>query len=188
MGNEGKDTYEFYLTDVDFGDGFFQLTGGSKIKFEANPNAPKDIEGNYTLTVNGRTTTLSDGKDKVSVTCYVDDNFDIGEGVRQCFEKLKKTREEIKVGNMVEVVNSGASYSQYVKYFNNEGMSEYAPYFRYGVVPMEGTKGQVLYIDDGGRVLIKVGGDTKYGDTRYGGECYGGVYIIDLDGLRKVVD
>lgn len=189
MGNEGKDTYEFYLTDVDFGDGFFKLTGGSKIKFEANPDAPKDIEGSYTLTVNGRTTTLSDGKDTVSVTCHVDDNFDIGEGVRQCFEKLKEEREKkIRVGDKVEVINSGHSLSQYVRYFNNEELTEYAPYFRYGVVPMKGMKGQALYIDGGGRVLIKVEDDTKYGDTRYGGECYGGVYIIGLDGLRKVVD
>lgn len=188
MGNEGKDTYKFYLTDVDFGDGFFKLTGGSKIKFEANPDAPKDIEGSYTLTVNGRTTTLSDGKDKVSVTYYVDDNFDIGKGVRQCFEKLKKTREEIKVGDMVEVVDPGASCSQYVKYFNDEGMSEYAPYFRYGVVPKKGTKGQVLHIDKYNRALIQVEKDEKYGDLRYGGDCFGGVYIIGLDGLRKVVD
>ena len=189
MGNEGKDTYKFYLTDVNFGDGFFKLTGGSKIKFEANPDAPKDIEGSYTLTVNGRTTTLSDGKDKVSVTCHVDDNFDIGEGVRQCFEKLKEEREKkIRVGDKVEIINSGSSYSQLVKYFNNEEMFEYAPYFRYGVVPMEGTKGQVLHIDKYDHALIQVEADKKYGDSRYGGDCFGGVYIMGLYGLRKVVD
>lgn len=189
MHNEGKDTYKFYLTDVNFGDGFFKLIGGCETKFEANPDAPKDIEGSYTLTVNGRTVTLSDGKDKVEATCYYEDNFNIGEGVRQCFEKLKEEREKkIRVGDKVEVINSGCSFSQFVKYFNNDEVTEYAPYFRYGVVPMEGMKGQVLYIDGGGRVLIKVEDDTKYGDTRYAGGCYGGVYIIDLDGLRKVVD
>lgn len=187
MDNEGKDIYTFYLTDVNFGDDFFKLTRG--FKFEANPNAPKDIEGGYTLTVNGRTVSLSDGKDKVEVTCYYEDNFDIGEGVRQCFEKLKEEREKkIRVGDKVEVINSGSSCSQYVKYFKNEEMFEYAPYFRYGVVPMEGTKGQVLHIDKCDCALIRVEEDKKYGDFRYGGDCFGGLYIMELDGLRKVVD
>ena len=188
MDNDKLKGWTLCCNGVNFGEDFFKMTGVLKDFSKPNPNAPKDVEGSYTLTVDGHTTTLSDGNDTVSVTCHVDDSFDIGEGVRQCFERLKEARKEIKAGDMVEVVNSGAAYSQYVKYFNNEGMSEYAPYFRYGVVPIEGTKGQVLYIDDRGRVLIKVEDDTKYGDTRYGGECYGGVYIIELDGLRKVVD
>lgn len=170
----------------------FRFYGSGEVTFHEHkpiPDAPKNVEGYYTLTVNGRTTTLSDGKDKVSVTCHVDDNFDVGEGVRQCFEKLKEEREKkIQIGDMVEIIFSGSSYSQHVKYFNNEEMFEYAPYFRYGVVPMEGTKGKVLHIDKYDRALIQVKTDKKYGDSRYGGDCFGGLYIMGLDGLRKVVD
>lgn len=189
MDNDKLKGWTLYCNGVNFGEDFFKMAGVLEDFSKPNPDAPKDIEGSYTLTVNGRTTTLSDDKNTVSVTCHVDDNFDVGEGVRQCFEKLKEEREKkIRVGDKVEVINSGCSFSQFVKYFNNDELAEYAPYFRYGVVPMEGMKGQVLYIDGGGRVLIKVGDDTKYGDTRYAGECYGGVYIVKLDGLRKVVD
>ena len=189
MDNDKLKGRTLYCNGVNFGEDFFKMTGVLEDFSKPNPDAPKDVEGSYALTVNGRTTTLSDGKDKVSVTCHVDDNFDVGEGVRQCFEKMKKEREKkIQIGDMVEIINSGDSYSQYAKYFNNEGMSEYAPYFRYGVVPKEGVKGKVLHIDKYDHALIQTEADEKYGDSRYGGDCFGGLYIIGLDGLRKVVD
>lgn len=178
MGNEGKDTYKFYLTDVNFGDGFFKLTGGCGIKFEANPNAPKDTEGVYTLTVNGRTVTLSDGKDKVEATCYYEDNFDIGEGVRQCFEKLKEARKKIKVGDMVEVVDNIAACVAYTNFFEQHDLMYYAPFYRYRNRPSNGTKGRVSYINENGFALIKV---ESHGE-------YQGVYIVQVAGLRKVVD
>ena len=178
MGNEGKDTYKFYLTDVNFGDGFFKLTGGSKIKFEANPDAPKDIEGSYTLTVNGRTTTLSDGKDKVSVTCHVDDNFDIGEGVRQCFEKLKKAREEIKVGDMVEVVDR-EGYNSYVDWLQKNLSFNDAVRYDYGVYPSIGMTGWVICIAP----------HLEFPSTLVAFQnSEGKVYLIKDKGLRKVVD
>lgn len=178
MGNEGKDTYKFYLTDVNFGDGFFKLTGGCGIKFEANPNAPKDIEGGYTLTVNGRTVTLSDGKDKVEATCYYEDNFDIGEGVRQYFEKLKEARKEIKVGDMVEVVDNIAACVAYTNFFEQHDLMYYAPFYRYRNRPSNGTKGRVFYINENGFALIEV---KSHGE-------YQGMYIVKVVGLRKVVD
>lgn len=188
MDNDKLKGWTLYCNGVNFGEDFFKMTGVLEDFSKPNPDAPKDIKGSYTLTVNGRTVTLSDGKNKVEATCYYEDNFDIGEGVRQCFEMLKEARKEIKAGDMVEVVNSYFSCSEYVQYFNNEGMSEYAPYFRYGVVPKKGMKGQVLHIDKYNRALIQVEKDKKYGDLRYGGDCFGGLYIVALSGLRKVVD
>lgn len=178
MSNEGKDTYTFYLTNVKFNDDFFKTSGTCKIKLEGNTNVPKDIEGSYTLTVNGRTVSLSDGKDKVSVTCHVDDNFDIGEGVRQCFEKLKKTREEIKVGNMVEVVNNIAACVAYTNFFEQHDLMYCAPFYRYRDRPSNGTKGRVFYINENGFALIEV---KSHGE-------YQGMYIVKVAGLRKVVD
>lgn len=190
MGNDKLKGWTLYCNGVNLKDDFLKMAGVLENFSKPNPDAPKDIEGSYTLTVNGRTTTLSNGKDKVEATCYYEDNFDIGEGVRQCFEKLKEEREKkIGVGDKVIVVDSGGSYSQYVKYFsNNNEVSEYAPYFRYGVVPKKGTKGTVRYIDKCDRALIVVELDDKYGDSEYGGDCFGGAYIVDISGLRKVVD
>lgn len=183
MGNEDKGNYKFYLTDVNFGDGFFKLTGGYEIKFEANPNAPKDIEGGYTLTVNGRTVTLSDGKDKVSVTCHVDDNFDVGEGVRQCFEKLKKAREEIKVGDMVEVVDNLESYTTNTAFFiNNNVPIKYCVNYRYGVCAENSARGKVVFIK-GKMVVI----EASFNDTD-GFPTSDAIYLIHLNGLRKVVN
>lgn len=178
MGNDKLKGWTLYCNGVNFKDDFFKMTGVLEDFSKPNPDAPKDIEGSYTLTVNGRTTTLSNGKDKVSVTCHVDDNFDIGKGVRQCFEKLKKTREEIKVGDMVEVVNNIAACVAYTNFFEQHDLMYYAPFYRYRDRPSNGTKGRVFYINENGFALIEV---KSHGE-------YQGMYIVKVVGLRKVVD
>lgn len=178
MGNDKDNTYTFYTTNVDFGEGIFKLTVLFENDCKPNPNAPKDIEGGYTLTINGRTATLSDGKDKVEATCDYEDNFDIGEGVRQCFEKLKKAREEIKVGDMVEVVDNIAACVAYTNFFEQHDLMYYAPFYRYRNRPSNGTKGRVFYINENGFALIEV---KSHGE-------YQGMYIVKVVGLRKAVD
>lgn len=177
MGNNNENRWTLYVGEPNFGEEFFKLVGFLDDKFKGNPNAPKDIEGNYTLTVSGRTVTLSDGKDKVEATCYYKDNFDIGEGVRQCLEKLKKERGRIKIGNMVEVVNNTYAHVAYTNFFGQNDCMYYAPFYRYRDRPKNGTKGLVSCIDENGFVLIRA---ITHGEFQ-------GFYIVKEDGLRKVV-
>lgn len=176
MEYDNKKIYAYATWDK-LGDDLLKVDISCEIKSEGNPNAPKDIEGNYTLTVSGRTVTLSDGKDKVEATCYYKDNFDIGEGVRQCLEKLKKERGRIKIGNMVEVVNNTYAHVAYTNFFEQNDCMHYAPFYRYRDRPKNGTKGLVGRIDENGFVLIRA---ITHGEFQ-------GFYIVKEDGLRKVV-
>lgn len=178
MGNNNGNSWTVYVDEPDFGEEIFKLVGLFDDKFKGSPDAPKDMEGSYTLTVNGRTTTLSDGKNMVSATCHVDDNFDIGEGVRECFKKLKEARKEIKVGDIVEVVDNIAACVAYTNFFEQHDLMYYAPFYRYRDRPSNGTKGRVFYINENGFALIEV---KSHGE-------YQGMYIVKVAGLRKVVD
>lgn len=177
MGNNNENSWTLYVNESNFGEEFFKLVGLLDDKFKGSPNAPKDIEGSYTLTVNGRTVTLSDGKDKVEASCYYEDNFDIGEGVRQCFEKLKKARKEIKVGDMVEVVNPGDGFRRWYSWLPEERF-DLIKNFAYDVPQTKGTKGKVMFIKEveQGFTLVYYQDETGYCHT------------IDRRGLRKVVD
>lgn len=73
-----------------------------------NNKAPKDVCGNYELTINGNAILLVDNKDGLTAEskCHPEDNFDIGEGVRQAFNNLmekrkQSTKVEIKVEDFV---------------------------------------------------------------------------------------
>lgn len=177
MDNDKLKGWTLYCNGVNFGEDFFKMAGVLEDFPKPNPDAPKDIEGSYTLTVNGRTTTLSDDKDTVSVTCHADDNFDVGEGVRQCFEKLKKTREEIKVGDMVEVVNPDDGFCRWYNWLPEERF-DLIKNFAYNVFQAKGTKGKVMFIKEvkEGLTLVYYQDETGYCHT------------IDRSGLRKVVD
>lgn len=93
-------------------------------------NAPKAIEGQYNLTINGNSIVLSDKSNgiEVIVKCHPDDIFDIGEGMKVAFDKYKeqianakskkaKVRRKLYVGNLVMIKKNTWVFDedQYVK-------------------------------------------------------------------------
>lgn len=85
-----------------------------------NNNAPKNIKGDYDLSIHGNKIVLVDNVDGTTVEskCHPDDDFDIGIGIKEVFKKLNEKREEIrkqkedeekkiKVGDWVKVVDNG---------------------------------------------------------------------------------
>lgn len=99
-------------------------------------NAPKSIKGDYNLSIHGNKIVLVDNADGTTVEakCHPDDNFDIGEGIKEAFKKLNEKREEIrkqkeaekkkiKVGDWVEVVDIGFNYPYYWEWMPNDKFS-----------------------------------------------------------------
>lgn len=164
-----------------------------------NHNASKSIKGDYDLSIRGNKIVLVDNVDGTTVEakCHPEDDFDIGDGIKEAFKKLNERREElrkqkeeeekkIKVGDWVEVVNPGKSYTTLSDYFSYNGIIPYAPYYRYGVVPCIGTKGKVVFVDDS-HVVFKIKKDKAYGAPFYAeDELYSGIYIVGQEGLKKV--
>ena len=172
-----------------------------------NNNAPKNIKGDYDLSIHGNKIVLVDNVDGTTVEakCSPQDNFDIGEGIKEAFKKLNEERErikklneererikkekenEIKVGDWVEVVNGWEGYSTFTNFFEDYDIISYGLKFRYGVIAKNGLVGQVKFIADG-KYVIEVKKDSKIssGKQYSNATCNNSVYLIGKDGIKKV--
>lgn len=155
-----------------------------------NNNAPKSIKGDYDLSIHGNKIVLVDNKDGTTVEtrCHPDDEFDIGVGINEAFKKLNQKREEekkcnkeenekIKVGDWVEVVNSGRGYSLWYDWlpYNKFNLIKK---FGYGRILTEGMKGQVKFMNG---TKDNLGKEIVYFE-----DCMGLCHTIGIDGLKKV--
>ena len=182
----------------------FDLDGNilSEVIFSEKPdnNVPKSIKGDYDLSIHGNKIVLVDNVDGTTVEakCHPDDNFDIGIGIKEAFKKLNERREElrkqkeeeekkIKVGDWIEVVNNGWSYPTSAYVFEENDILHYAARFRYGVTPLNGMKGRVMFITDNNIAVVEEQMGSYYGDSKFSSlKCYNAIYLINLQGLRKV--
>ena len=163
-------------------------------KQEENYEAPKWMEGVYTLKVHGRKITIErlshddDVPAKSHATCHKDDQFDIGEGAKVALDRLKEKKEKadasIKIGDTVKIVDAGRTYSTF-KDFNDIST---AARYRYGVVPLNYMTCKVVgwYDDEKTMAIIEEDVGKKLGNPTYDMECYNGIYVIGVDGLKKV--
>lgn len=158
-------------------------------KQEANYKAPKWMEGVYTLKVYGRKITIErlnhddDVPTKSHATCHKDDQFDIGEGVKVALDRLKEKKEEkLKVGDKVEIIDSGISYST----LDNVD-TKFAIRYRYGCVPLNGTKGKIVGQYDDNIVYVEVRTEKYLGDPDYTDlYCSNSIYAMGITALKKV--
>lgn len=163
-------------------------------KIDVN-KAPEDIVGDYSLSIKDNRITLRD-KDGVEVfaRCHPEDVFDVGEGVREAFDKLKEKREDkIKVGDTVEVLDKGESYTILGDFFAKNDLMKYAAHYRYGVAPDNGVVGKVVFIvqdssDGVERIGVEVESDSFYGKINCSMICNDAIYVVGAIGLRKVSD
>ena len=174
-------------------------------KPKANNNAPKSIKGDYELYIHGNKIELFNQKDgmMVETKCHPDDNFDIGEGIKEAFKKMNEEREKvrkaeeeeekkIRVGDWVEVVNPENSYPGNVEFFKRNHIENYGLHYRFAVVPEKGIVGKVIYMekDSNFNKTLYVIQETKsncYGEKDFNHLTYNnGVYLISDKGLRKV--
>lgn len=155
-----------------------------------NNNAPKNIKGDYDVSIHGNKIVLVDKKDGTTIEakCHPDDNFDIGEGIKQAFKKMNEKREEIqkakeeekkiKVGDWVEVLWDDIFIPYEEKFFEENHLMLYAPRYCYGYIPEQMVTGKVLFMN---KYKILIEGFDEYGNNP--------IYLIDNDcsKLKKVV-
>lgn len=159
-------------------------------KPKANNSAPKSIKGDYDLSIHGNKIVLVDNIEGTSVEakCSPEDNFDIGEGIKEAFKKLNAKREEIrkeeeeekkriKVGDWVQVIDNGRSYTTYPQWLYDKVGFHHVKKYVYGDVPPNGLIGRVIVI--GNHELDK----SKKIIGLEAGDC---VYIINIKGVKKV--
>lgn len=162
----------------------------SNVSPKPNNNAPKTIKGDYDLSIHGNKIVLVDNRDGTTVEakCHPDDNFDIGNGIKEAFKKMNEKREEIKkakeeedkkikVGDWVEVTNWMKGYSTYGSWLYNKVEFCYVRMFDYKNPGCNGLKGQVIAVGKHGE-----------NDRNLVGFCTtdNKVYIVEDIGLKKV--
>lgn len=155
-----------------------------------NNKAPKNIKGDYDLSIHGNKIVLVDNADGITVEakCSPEDSFDIGEGIKEAFKKLNEKREEprkqkeedkrIKVGDWVEVINSGYGYSiwyDWIPYYKFDLIKNFA----YGKLQNKGDSGKVMYIAETTSASMPI-------TLVYYQDADGLCHTIDIRGLRKV--
>lgn len=159
-------------------------------KQETNYEAPKWMEGEYTLKVHGRKITIErlnsadDGvPTKSHATCHKDDQFDIGEGAKVALDRLKEKKEEkLKVGDKVEIIHNGISYSTL-----DDVDTKFAIRYRYGCVPINGTRGKIVGQYNDNIVYVEVRTEKYLGDPGYTDlYCSNSIYAMGIAALKKV--
>ena len=113
--------------------------------------APKNIEGNYTLTIEGKTITITDSSGHTkTANCAPDDTFNLGEGVNLAMNRLHD--KTIRVGDIVTVTRPGLCYTTYVEWIerNVKSIREAALYKYHESIEI-GGRYRVLYVAEHGR-------------------------------------
>ena len=151
--------------------------------------APKNIEGTYTLTIEGKTISITDSSGRTkTANCAPDDTFNLGEGVNLAMNRLHD--KTIRVGDIVKVICPGQCYKTYVDWIEHNVKSiRETVLYRYNESIEAGGKYRVLYMAEHGRysddgVLCYVQKYVVYsgGEIDDRAPCY----LINIKGVEKI--
>ncbi len=151
--------------------------------------APKNIEGTYTLTIEGKTVTIVDANGRTkTANCAPGDIFNLGEGVNLAMSRLHD--KTIRVGDIVKVTRPGQYYTTYVGWIERNVKSiREAALYRYNESIEAGGKYKVLYMAEHGRssadgVLCYIQEYNVYPSGKV--EDYMPCYLINIKGVEKI--
>ena len=151
--------------------------------------APKNIEGTYTLTIEGKTVSITDSSGRTkTANCAPDDTFNLGEGVNLAMSRLHD--KAIRVGDIVKVVHPGQCYTTYISWLEHNVKSiREAVLYRYGESIEAGGEYRVLYVADHGRncsdgVLCYIQEYNVYPSGEI--DEYAPCYLINIKGVEKI--
>ena len=151
--------------------------------------APKNIEGTYTLTIEGKTVSITDSSGHIkTANCAPDDTFNLGEGVNLAMNRLHD--KTIRVGDIVKVTRPGKCYSTYIGWIERNVKSiREAALYKYNESVEAGGKYRVLYMADHGRsrvdsVLCYIQEYNVYPNGKI--EDYMPCYLINIKGDEKI--
>ena len=150
--------------------------------------APKNIEGTYTLTIEGKTITITDSSGHTkTANCAPDDTFNLGEGVNLAMNRLHD--KTIRVGDIVKVTRPGQCYTTYVSWIERNVKSiREAALYRYNESIEAGGKYRVLYMAEHERnpdgVLCYIQEYNVYPNGKI--DDYMPCYLINIKGVEKI--
>ena len=156
---------------------------------KATPYAPKELNGEYRLGINGRKMRVEklDDREKARATCHKLDNWNMVDGINLCLDRIANKKRENKkpicVGDRVKVANPEKAYVNCIDWVgrNCNSVKDAAAY-RKGNKPAENMIGEVLHIapysgnSDHMLAYIRVGAPFDIYDC----------YLIAVDGLERV--
>lgn len=151
----GDDLMEIYVTkwikkDADFPDSFmvkeecFDLVGGASEKRSVHitwDGESKTVRAVYKVG--------NEVVDRREANCHPDDNFDFFTGAKLALDRIEVNSDieehtkidEIKIGDIVTVVDDGEGYSTYTNWFVENWYEEFLPRYAYGVRHFKTTLG-----------------------------------------------
>ena len=151
---------------------------------ENQNKAPKILEGGYYLTIHDNEITLYSDRDGMATIakCHPDDKFNLKCGLDvvfgQMIAKKQEKDKEIKVGDEVEIVDTGKMYTTYPEWLCKNCsfgfVKSYA--YAYGDSGYKGLRGKV----------VAIAPHEYLNATLAAIYSHGGTYLIDIKGLRKV--
>ena len=150
--------------------------------------APKNIEGTYTLTIEGKTVSITDSSGRTkTANCAPDDTFNLGEGVNLAMNRLHD--KTIRVGDIVKVTRPGQCYTTYVSWIERNVKSiREAALYRYNESIEAGGEYRVLYVAEHGRssdgILCYIQKYVVYPSGNV--EDYTPCYLINVKGVEKI--
>lgn len=148
--------------------------------------APKNIEGTYTLTIEGRTISITDSSGRTkTANCAPDDTFNLGEGVNLAMNRLHD--KTIRVGDIVKVVHPGQCYTTYVGWIERNVKSiREAALYRYDESVSAGGKYRVLYMGEHGvdGILCYIQEYNVYSSGKIDDRAP--CYLINIKGVEKI--
>ena len=151
--------------------------------------APKNIEGTYTLTIEGKTVSITDSSGHTkTANCAPDDTFNLGEGVNLAMSRLHD--KTIRVGDIVKVTRPGQCYTTFISWIERNVKSiREAALYRYNESIEAGGEYRVLYMAEHNKgsadiVLCYV---QEY-DVSPNGQIddYAPCYLINIKGVEKI--
>lgn len=156
---------------------------------KATPYAPKELNGEYRLVINGRkmrVEKLDDGE-KARAACHKLDNWNMVDGINLCLERIadkkRKNKKPICVGDRVKVVNPEKAYVNCIDWVgrNCNSVKDAAAY-RKGNKPAENMIGEVLHIAPYRGESVDMLAYIRVGAPFDIYDCY----LIAVDGLERV--
>ena len=149
--------------------------------------APENIEGTYTLTIVGKTVSITDEKGRTcTANCAPDDTFNLGEGVNLAMNRLHD--KTIRVGDIVKVTRPGQCYTTYVSWIEKNVPSIHdAALYHYNESIESDYSYRVLYMgkhitDSAILCYVQLYRTFANGEIDHDSPCY----LINTKGLEKI--
>lgn len=120
---------------------------------------------------------------------------DIGSELKDIFNKMQlKANANLTIGDMVKIINPMYCIPTISDdFFDNEDVKKYMLHYRYGVIPAEGTNGEIIGIKDYNSITVyivevercKIISEGTQTHSRL--SCDNIIYLFTLRGLEKEV-